>query len=132
MLKSTSTQQLQALLLSKCTWQLSDQHFNYILDDWCQRNYLILPPTGINASRQHYWDKPSVDATFNSLFAAQPVDYYRDVLAAFRAPYSGNRLNALPNTSCGLRLEDNAIYVAVSLHLDACLCVNFTNVYAIT
>ena len=32
---STSTQQLQALLLGKCTWQLSDQHFDNIMDDWC-------------------------------------------------------------------------------------------------
>ena len=30
---STSTQQLQALLLDKCAWQLSDQHFDNIMDD---------------------------------------------------------------------------------------------------
>ena len=32
---STSTQQLQALLLGKCTWQLSDQHFGIVMDDQC-------------------------------------------------------------------------------------------------
>ena len=35
---STSTQQLQAILLGKCKWQLSDQHFDNIMDDWCQRH----------------------------------------------------------------------------------------------
>ena len=30
---STSTQQLQALLLGKCTWQQSDQYFDNVMDD---------------------------------------------------------------------------------------------------
>ena len=46
---STSTQQLQTLLLDKCAWQLSDQHFDNDLDDWCQRHYPVQPPTGTNA-----------------------------------------------------------------------------------
>ena len=119
---STSTQQLQTLLLDKCAWQLSDQHFNNVLDDWCQRHYPVQPPTGTNASKQRSWDMPSVDATFNSLFAAQPDDYHRARLTAVKAPHSGDWLNALPITSCGLRLEDDAIRVAVGLRLGASLC----------
>ena len=65
---------------------------------------------------------PSVDATFNSLFAAQPDDYHRARLTAVKAPHSGDWLNALPITSCGLRLEDDAIRVAVGLRLGASLC----------
>ena len=72
---STSTQQLQTLLLGKCTWQLSDQHFDHAMDDWCQRHNPVQPPTGTIASKQRSRDMPSVDATFNSLFAAQPDDY---------------------------------------------------------
>ena len=64
---------------------------------------------------------PSVDATFNSLFAAQPDDHYRTRLTADKAPHSGDWLNALPITSCGLRMEDDAIRVAVGLHLGASL-----------
>ena len=79
---STSTQQLKALLLGKCTWQLSDQHFDNFRDDWCQRHYPVLPPTDNNACKQHPWDMLSVDATFNSLFAAQPDDYHRARLTA--------------------------------------------------
>ena len=41
---------------------------------------------------------------------------------AVKAPHSGDWLNALPITSCGLRMEDNAIRVAVGLNLDANLC----------
>ena len=119
---STSTQQLQTLLLDKCAWQLSDQHFDNVLDDWCQRHYPVQPPTGTNASKQRSWDMPSVDATFNSLFAAQPDDYHRARLTAVKAPHSGDWLNALPITLCGLRLEDEAIRVAVGLRLGASLC----------
>ena len=119
---STSTQQLQTLLLGKCVWQLSDRHFDNFLDDWCQRHYPVQPPTGTNASKQRSWDMPSVDATFNSLFAAQPDGYHRARLTAVKAPHSGDWLNALPITSCGLRLEDDAIRVAVGLRLGASLC----------
>ena len=105
---STSTQQLQTLLLDKCAWQLSNQHFDNVLDDWCQRHYPVQPPTGTNASKQRSWDMPSVDATFNSLFAAQPDDYHRARLTAVKAPHSGDWLNALPISSCGLRLEDDS------------------------
>ena len=119
---STSTQQLQALLLGKCTWQLSDQHFNYATDYWCQRLYPLQPPTGTNTSKQRSWDMPSVDATFNSLFAAQPDGYHRARLATVKASLSGDWLNALPITSCGLHLEDDAICVAVGLRLVTNLC----------
>ncbi len=69
------------------------------------------------------WDKPSVDATFNELFAAPTGDYHRAALTAFRALFCGDRLNALTITSRGLRLEDSAIYVAVGLRLGTCVNV---------
>ena len=65
---------------------------------------------------------PSVDTTFNSLFAAQPDCYHRARLTAVKAPHRGDWLNALPITSCGLRMEDDAIRVAVSLRLSVSLC----------
>ena len=103
----SSSTSIQQLLLDKCAWQLSDQHFDNVLDDWCHCHYPVQPPTGTNASKQRSWDMSSVDATFNSLFAAQPDDYHRARLTAVKAPHSGDWLNALPITSCGLRLEDN-------------------------
>ena len=64
---STSIQQLQAMFLRKCTRQLSDQHFDNVLDGRYQRHYPVQSPTGTNASKQLSCDMPSVDATFNSL-----------------------------------------------------------------
>ena len=119
---STSTQQLQALLLSKCTWQLSDQHFDNVMDDWCQLHYPVLPPIGTNASKQRSRDMSSVDATFNSLFAAQPNDYHRSRFTAVKAHHSGDWLNVQFSISCGVRMKDDTIRVAVGLRLGACLC----------
>ena len=65
---------------------------------------------------------PSVDATFNSLFAALADDYHRDRLTSVKAPHSGDWLNALPITLCGPRMEDDAIRVAVGFRLGASLC----------
>ena len=44
------------------------------------------------------------------------------MLTVVNAPHSGDWLNALPITSCGLRVEDNAIRIAVGFRLDASLC----------
>ena len=91
------------------------------MDDKCQRHYTVQPRTSTNASKQHSWDMSSVDATFNFLYAAQPDNKYRDRLIAVKAPHS-DWLNPLPITSCGLRMEDDAICVAVDLRLGASLC----------
>ena len=69
------------------------------MDDWCQHHYPVQPPTGTNESKQYSWDVPSVDATFISLFAAQPDYYHTARLTAVKAPHNGDRLNALPITS---------------------------------
>ena len=44
-------------------------------------------------------DMPSVDATFNSLFAAKHDDYHRARLTADKAPHNSDWYNALPITS---------------------------------
>ena len=102
---------------------MSDQHFNK-----CQRHYPAQPPTGNNASKQCSWDMLSVVATFNSLFAAQPDDYHRGRLIAVKAPHSGDWLNALPITSNDLRMEDDAIRVAVRSPL-GCQSVRTPSMY---
>lgn len=109
-LSSASTQQLQIMLSVSCTWQLSNQHFDSILDDWWQHHYLVLPPIGS--------------------YVAQPDDYYRGSLTAIRVPQSGDWFYALPITSCGIRLGDNAICVALGLCLGACVSTT-TNAHAL-
>ena len=58
------------------------------MGDWCQLHYPVQPPTGTNAIKQRSQDMSSVDATFNSQFAAQPDDYHRAKLTAVKAPLS--------------------------------------------
>src|SRR5690349_11337346 len=43
-------------------------------------------------------------------------------LLAVSAPHSGDWLNALPLSSCGLRLDNEAVRVAVGLRLGTSLC----------
>jgi len=45
---------------------------------------------------------------------------------AAAAPHSGDWLLALPVTSCGLRLTDEAVRVAVALRLGCSVCVAHT------
>ena len=119
---ATSTQQLQSLLLAKCSWEHFDRQFDIILNDWCQVNFPVLPPTGIAANKQRSWDKPLVDATYKTLLAAQPDDYHRARLIAASAAHSGDWLNTLPISACGLRLDNDAIRIAVGLRLGSNIC----------
>ena len=50
-------------------------------------------------------------------------------LLAVAAPHSGDWLKALPMSSCGLRLDDEAIRVAVGLRLGARLCLPHTCIW---
>ena len=82
----------------------------------------VQPLIGTDTSKQRSWDMPSIDASFNSLFAAQPDDYHRARLTAVKATHCHDCLKALPITLCGLRIEDDVIRVAVGLRLGASLC----------
>jgi hypothetical protein len=52
----------------------------------------------------------------------QPNNYDRARLLAAATKHSADWLHAIPITSCGLRLEDDAIRVAVGLRLGADIC----------
>jgi hypothetical protein len=117
----SSTQQLQNLLLIHCDAAL-DIHYTDMLATWTSTFQPLPPPTGILAFKQRSWDQPSVDTSFATLLASQPDDYHRARLLAVAAPHSGDWLNVLPISSCGLRLDDEAIRIAVGLRLGANLC----------
>jgi len=67
----------------------------------------VLLPSNIKDELQAVLTDPRQKATF---------------LAA-TAPHSGDWLNALPIASCGLRLDDEAVRVAVTLCLGISVCV---------
>jgi hypothetical protein len=118
----TRTRHLQNELLHNCTKSPPDSHFDNALAVWCDLHQPIPPPTGILASKQRLWDNPSVEATFASLLASQQDDYHKARLLAVSATHSGDWLFALPISSCGLRLEDDALRIAIGLRLGASIC----------
>jgi len=62
-----------------------------------------------------------------TLFTTHHTDqYHKARLLAAQAKHSGDWLNAWPITSCGLRLDNEAIRVAVGLRLGVNLCLPHT------
>ena len=118
----SSTQQLQSLLLNRCPRDQLDQEFDIISTDWRAKFSLTQPPTGSLANKQSAWDKPEVEAAFNTLLVSQPDDHNRARLLAASSAHSGDWLHAIPISSCGLRLNDDAVRVAVGLRLGSNLC----------
>jgi len=73
-------------------------------------------------TKQPFWDRPGVledkvlvDSSMNSA-------HHRASFLAASTQNSGDWLFALPITSCGLRLDDEAVRVAVGLRLGLDLC----------
>ena len=77
----------------------------------------------MSANKQKTWDKPCIDKTYSTLLASQVDDQSRARLLAASAPHSGDWLHALPISSCSLRLDDDAVHVAVGLRLGSVLCM---------
>jgi hypothetical protein len=119
----SSTNQLQSLLLARCSFHAQDHQLDRRLAEWCMIHQPLQPPAGQAAFKQSAWDKPAVDSTLSSLLAAQYDDHGRARLLAASAPHSGDWLHALPISSCGLRLDDDAVRVAVGLRLGSVLCM---------
>ena len=129
----SSTLQLQNDLLRNCQVLPGDQ-FNSYLFHWTTLFQPLPPPVGTAASKQRSRDAPFVESSFATLLASQPDKYNRARLLAAAAPHNVDWLHVLPISSCGLRLDDDAIKVAISLRLGAnlwnphvCPCGTFVN-----
>jgi hypothetical protein len=88
----------------------------------------------LSCSQQRAWDKPTVDSIQSSLLAAQCDDHGRVQLLAASAPHSGDWLHVLSISSCSLRLDNDAVRVAVGLRLGStlwaqhvCICGAFVD-----
>ena len=98
-------------------------HHSVALDHW-RLGHKAGVPSGPNASRQKAWDTPLVEASLSALMehsAQDPRSKAR--LLAVQRKESGAWLTAMPASSLGLRMEDDAVRVAVSLRLGSSLCV---------
>ena len=120
---AAGTRDLQNMILSKCDASV-DSAVRNVLDLWMISHGLsgASPPVGSSSAIQHEWDKPFIAADMARLNASLPDRYNQARLLAVSAPHSGDWLHALPIASCGLRLDDDTVRVAVGLRLGAKLC----------
>ena len=63
-----------------------------------------------------------VNHTSQTLLETQTAEYHRARLLATRAAHICDWLHAIPISACGLRVNDEALRVAVGLRLGAELC----------
>ena len=73
-------------------------------------------------TKQSVWDRPGIMADQAVVMSAFTDNFNRARLLAASAPHSGDWLRALPLSTCGLRLENEAVRVAVGLRLGTGLC----------
>ena len=91
------------------------------LDVW-RRFTTDAPPSNADASKQKSWDLPIVQSSFKSLLhGSDPKTTAR--LQAAKQKEAGAWLTAPPISAVGLRMDDEAIHVAVGLRLGTALCV---------
>ena len=79
-------------------------------------------PVDTDAHLQKAWDRCTVESLASNLLENAPDAPSRAHLLAASAPESEAWLNALPLSSLGLRMDDNAVRVAVGLRLGVPLC----------
>lgn len=120
---SSATDELQSEILSGLNLPKSVSQ-DSALANWTVLSSAASCPIGPAACKQREWDKPIVDAEFGRLLTEQVDDRTRARLLAVTAPHSGDWINALPISSCGLRLDDESIRISVGLRLGTDLCMS--------
>ena len=76
----------------------------------------------VPVGNQRTLDSIAVNHTFQTLLGAQTNKYHCARLLAAKAAHNGDWLHAVPISSCGLRLNNGAVRVAVGLRLDSASC----------
>lgn len=119
---AAATRDLQDLLLPAGLADL-DPSADVALSTWSERHPGILSPLGSARGKQRAWDEASIQSGLNTLMNGHTDPYHKARLLAVQSNHSGDWLNAWPISACGLRLDDEAIKVAVGLRLGSNLCV---------
>jgi len=99
-----------------------DREINRVIACWvslCPNESIINVST---ADSQHARDERVCKLLFNSFLDRQESLVDKSRLLAVSAPHSSDWLQALPISACGLRLDNEAIRVAIGLRLGTRLC----------
>ncbi len=100
---------------------MDDSSLATVMSLWTSTN--VQPcPQGQAAHRQQNWDRPGIDREKMRLLGVYSANVDRARILATWAPHSGDWLKALPLTTCGLRMDDESIRVAVGLRLGLPIC----------
>ena len=118
---AASTVSLQEEILANCQ-PPEYSFFNRFCQDWSASFGDIHVPTPC-PTKQSFWDRPGVQLVRSNVEASLTDPFHRASFLAAASPHSGDWLLALPIASCGLKLENEAVRVAVGLRLGLNLCV---------
>ena len=120
---SASADGALSLMLDQLPAHLSTTHYeerDFALRLWKQDLPPGMPaPTASSRQLQKVWDRPRIDALFDTIFTLCNDDESRARLLAAGSTESGAWLNAPPVSSLGLRMSDEAIRIAVGLRMGA-------------
>jgi hypothetical protein len=98
-----------------------DIRLESLMTSW-QADLDISIPEGFPTHIQSQWDKPILEKLSSEIFHSLTEREDQARWRAVTVPHAGDWLYALPITSCGLRLSDEALRVAVGLRLGCNLC----------
>jgi len=119
---ASSTFNLQSRILANCPDSVSTVEDKY-RQTWSSSFPDSPVPTAPASFKQCTWDQPGIQSVKSDVWNSAQDSYSKARLAAASSPHSGDWLHALPVSVCGLKLDDEAVRVAVGLRLGVNLCI---------
>ena len=117
-----STHSLRSLLLLNCHCRLTiDSNRERLMRTWTTI-YNTNTPDSPSDTKQSVLDRTGIMADHAVVIKAFTDNFNRARLLAASAPHSGDWLHALPLSTCCLRLDNEAVSVAVGIRLGTSFC----------